>query len=391
MTLKLNRDNVFDYLVEHELCKSPQQTLNNIEPIAAKNFNLLVTLSDGSKLLVKQERHNHKGEAAGEFLGEWRIQELLQRFSELNHLRQFLPKLLHFDEDNSIIVFRYLDDYRDVMDFYQKENNLHPKISTAIGTLLGNIHRDTFGHQEYRDLLLQNSKQNADTSVNHLIRGLERISPEVFSIVPVDGFKFFSLYQKFESLGEALTSFGDNFSPSCVTHNDLKLNNILLNNNWQESGNTSSNNIVRLIDWERSSWGDPAFDLGTLIGSYVQIWLTSLVISKSLSIEESLRLAMTPLEELQPSIASLTKAYFETFPEILEQRPDFLQRVVQFVGFGLIQQIQAMIQYEKTFGNSGIAMLQVAKTLLCHPERSVPTIFGVTAVELNPSKIKIPA
>ncbi|MGD1912771.1 MAG: hypothetical protein ACFB2X_18560 [Rivularia sp. (in: cyanobacteria)] len=71
MTLRLNRDNVFDYLVEHELCNSPQQTLNKIEPITAKNFNLLVTLADGSKLLVKQERHNSKGETVGEFLGEY--------------------------------------------------------------------------------------------------------------------------------------------------------------------------------------------------------------------------------------------------------------------------------------------------------------------------------
>ncbi|MEM6404612.1 MAG: aminoglycoside phosphotransferase family protein, partial [Cyanobacteria bacterium P01_D01_bin.116] len=137
MTLRLNRDNVFDYLVEHELCKSPQQRLNKVESLAAKNFNLLVTLGDGSKLLVKQERHNSKGETIGEFLNEWRIQELLQRFSELNHLRQFLPELLHFDEDNSIIVFRFLDDYCDVMDFYKKGDRFDPEISTAIGTLLG--------------------------------------------------------------------------------------------------------------------------------------------------------------------------------------------------------------------------------------------------------------
>ncbi len=387
MTLKLNRENVFDYLLKHELCKSPQQTINNIEPIAAKNFNLLVTLADGSKLLVKQERLNHKGEAAGEFLGEWRIHQLLQKFSELNYLGDFLPEFLHFDKDNSIIVFRYLDKYCDVMDFYKTENYFPPEISTAIGTLIGNIHRDTFMHQKYQDLFLQDSSKNAHSMVNYLIHGLERISPEVFSILPVDGLKFYSLYQKFESLGEALTNVGDTFSPCCVTHNDLKINNILLHNNWQES----NHNIVRLIDWERSNWGDPAFDLGTLIGSYVQIWLTSLVISKSLSIEESLRLAMIPLEELQPSIASLTKAYLETFPDILEHRPDFLQRVVQFVGFGLIQQIQAMIQYHKTFSNTGIAMLQVAKALLCNPERSIATIFGVTAAELTPSKIGIPA
>lgn len=387
MVFRLNRDNVFDYLVNHQLLKSSQEEINKIEPIVAKNFNLLLTFIDGSKLLVKQERHNHKGETAGEFLREWRIQELLQRFSELNHLRSFLPGLLHFDEENSIIVFRYLDNYCDIMDFYQQENNFNLKISTAIGSLIGTIHHDTFQRQEYQNLFLQNPDDNAESMVKKLIRNVERISPEIFSLIPADGLKFYSLYQKFESLGEALTSLGDAFIPSCVTHNDLKVNNILLNKNWQES----SNNILRLIDWERSSWGDPAYDLGTLISSYVIIWLNSLVISKSLSIEESLRLAMTPLEDIQPSIASLTKAYFKTFPEILAQRQDFVPRVVQFVGFGLIQQIQAMIQYQKTFSNTGIAMLQVAKTLLCRPEQSIPTIFGVTKDELIASKIEITA
>ncbi len=143
-----------------------------------------------------------------------------------------------------------------------------------------------------------------------------------------------------------------------------------------------STNIIRLIDWERSAWGDPAMDLGTLISSYVLLWLSSLVISKSLSLEESLSLAMTPLEQLQPSIAALACAYYNTFPEILEHRPDFWQRVVQFVGFALIQQIQATIQHQKSFNNTGIAMMQVAKTLLCNPQQSMSTIFG-TAVELT--------
>lgn len=387
MQLILNHENIFDYLVEHKLYKSPQEALNKVEAIAGKNFNLLVTFADGSKLLVKQERQNKKGKTASEFLGEWRIQQLLQRFSELNHLRSFLPELLHFDGENSIIVLRYLDDYWDIMDCYTKENSFPLEISTTIGTVVGSIHRHTFQHQEYRDLFQQNPGSCTDSIVRNLIHSLERISPEIFGLVPADGLKFFVLYQKFGSLGEALKNLGDAFSPACVTHNDLKLNNIILHKNWQDT----SNNFIRLIDWERCTWGDPAFDLGTIISSYVQIWLTSLVISKSLSIDESLRLAMTPLDKLQPSIASLTKAYLNTFPDILEKRPDFLEIVVQFVGFGLIQQIQGMIQYQKTFGNSGIAMMQVAKTLLCRPEQSIPTIFGVSKVELCGSRIKITA
>ena len=376
MTFILNSDNAFDYLLEQGLLDKSQQPPSKIEPLTAKNFNLLLTFTDEHKVLIKQERLNQEGKAAGEFLIEYRIQEFLQRFPELDNYRQFLPEVLHFDVENSIIVFRYLDDYRDLMDFYTKEKSFPTEIATTIGTLLATIHRDTFNHQEYEDFFTKNSVNF--NQISHLIRGLERVEPEIFGLVPDDGLKFFALYQRYDSLGQAIAELGQSVKPACVTHNDLKLNNILLRNNWQDS-----HNIIRLIDWERSAWGDPAFDLGTIIGSYVQIWLGSLVISNSLSIEESLRLAITPLELLQPSIGALTKAYLNTFPEIIEHRPDYLQRVVQFAGFALIQQIQAMIQYQKSFNNMGIAMLQVAKSLLSRPVQSMPTIFGAAAVELT--------
>ncbi|MDZ7962495.1 MAG: aminoglycoside phosphotransferase family protein [Aulosira sp. DedQUE10] len=372
MPFLLNSQNVLDYLTSHNLCPLVGKDQIEIELKAAKNFNLLLTLPNNQKLLVKQERYNYEGKASGEFVNEWRIQEFLQRFPELNHLYPSLPEILHFDAENSIMVFRYLDDYQDVMEFYTQEKIFDTEIAAVIGISIATIHRHTFNKQEYQDFLSQNSDNPRTEQVRNLIRGLERIEPEIFGLVPDDGLRFFALYQRYESLGEALTNLGNAVIPCCLTHNDLKLNNILVNKNWQQS----TDSIIRLIDWERSAWGDPAFDLGTLISSYIQLWLGSLVISKSLSLEESLGLAMTPLEKLQPSIATLTQVYLQTFPEILEYRPDFLLRVMQFTGFGLIQGIQSMIQYQKSFGNAGIAMLQVAKSLLCRPEQSIPTIFG---------------
>lgn len=374
----LSSDNVFKYLSQQNIKDSTKQNQSTVESLAAKNFNLLVTFPDNYKLLVKQERHNLEGETAGEFKSEYRIQEWLEQFPKQKSLRPFLPELLYFDAENSIIVFRYLDDYRDLMDFYAKESSFPLEISSAIGTLLATIHRDTYQQENHRQFFESEANSQGGNQVPRLIKGLERITPEIFSSVPGDALKFFALYQRYDSLGMAIAELGNAFTPACLTHNDLKLNNILLHTDWEQTDES----IIRLIDWERNSWGDPAFDLGTLFASYIQIWLASLVISKSLSIEESLGLAMTPLEEVQPSIAAVTKAYLETFPEILKHRPDFLIRVVQFTGFALIQQIQAMIQYQKSFGNTGIAMLQVAKSLLCRPERSLPTVFGKAVVEI---------
>ncbi|MBD2385079.1 phosphotransferase [Cylindrospermum sp. FACHB-282] len=379
MTFILNSHNIFDYLVAQSLFNGSEQPPSHIERLTGKNFNLLLSFSDSNKVLVKQERHNQEGKTAGEFLSEWRIQDFLQKFPDLDKYRFFLSEVLHFDPENSIIVFRYLDDYQDLMEFYDKGKNFPVEIATKLGTILGTIHSDTFNHQEYQEFFSQPSQNLIPDQVSLMIQELERVEPEIFGLVPDDGLKFFALYQRYDSLGQAIAELANAVIPSCLTHNDLKLNNILLQKDWQDS----SNNIIRLIDWERSNWGDPAFDLGTLIGSYIQIWLSSLVISNSLTIEESLRLAITPLELVQPSISSLTLAYLNTFPEIIKHRPDFLQRVVQFAGFTLIQQIQAMIQYQKLFGNMGIAMLQVAKTLLSRPVQSMPTIFGAAAVELN--------
>lgn len=383
----LNSQNVFEYLTSRNLCTKSEQLLSDVELKPAKNFNLLVSLPQKRKLLVKQERHNPEGKTAGEFLLEWRIHEFLRKFPRLSYLRSCFSEALHFNGNDSIIIFNYLDNYQDLMEFYVKEKlDFFPTtIPHALGNTLASVHRASMNHEEYRQFF-QNTTDESSQNTSNLNRGFDRLTPEIFGKVPADGIKFFALYQRYDSLGQAIAQLTNSFHPCCLTHNDLKLNNILLSLDWQEAGDQ---NIVRFIDWERGNWGDPANDLGTLIASYLQIWLHSMVTGQSIAIEESLRLAATPLYVLQPSIRELVTAYFTNFPEILEHYPNFLPRVMQFCGLALIKAIQAQLQYEKTFGNAGICMLQVAKSLLCRPETSIQSIFGVEATELLPTHLSL--
>ncbi|MBD3886847.1 aminoglycoside phosphotransferase family protein [Phormidium tenue FACHB-886] len=385
MTFTLSSQNVFEYLEKHRLYNQQAKHLSKVELKAAKNFNLLVDLSGDRQLLVKQERYNLDGKTSGEFANEWRVQELFRHFTELNCIQPYLPEILHFNASDSIIILNYLSDYRDLADFYTKENNFSTEIASSIGAILAAIHRITFDRHDYRDFLCQSREIPATDQAPSFIQGLDRISPEVFGSVPVDGMKFFALYQRYDSLGKAIAELTSSFTACCLVHNDLKLNNVLLYFDWKNAlieTHLSSQSSVRFIDWERSTWGDPAFDLGTLIASYLQFWLGSLVVSKTISIEDSLRMALMPLELLQPSIAAFMDAYLNHFPTIMTYRPDFLLRVMQFAGLALIQQIQTTIQYQKAFGNAGICTLQVAKSLLCRPAQSISTIFGWSESEL---------
>ncbi|MTJ08928.1 MULTISPECIES: phosphotransferase [unclassified Anabaena] len=383
MPFLISSANVFDYLVDHKIIHPQDQSLIKIELKSAKNFNLLISLPDGRQLLVKQERHDQNGKTLGEFVDEWKIHDLCQKFLEINHLRSYLSEAIYFDLENSIMVFNYLNQYQDLSEFYAKNHVFPTDIAQLIGSNLGVFHRTTINQENYQ--------KSFETSLEapNLAKGLNRITPQIFGNLPADGLRFFALYQRYDNLGKAIAELSQAFIPCCLTHNDLKLNNILLSLNWKteiEQKLPGHQSIIRLIDWERGNWGDPANDLGTIIASYLQIWLYSIVANKTIPIEECLRLAAIPLPMIQPSLSALVSGYLDNFPEILERRPNFLALVMQFSGLALIRAIQAKLQYEKTFGNSGICILQVAKSLLCRPQASIPTILGTefsTAISQN--------
>jgi hypothetical protein len=385
MVFLLSSQNVYIYLNEKGLCTESDFDPTKVELKLAKNFNLLLTLKNEKKILVKQERHAKDGKTVGEFLNEWRVRELISKFAELTSVRCLFPEILHFDAEHSIIVFDYLDEYQDLDEFYAKEKSFPIVVAKEIGFALAAIHRLTFQNTDYQAFLAASGKNQGDSeqeiSVN--FHGIERISPDVFGIFPSDCLKFLTLYQRYDSLGQAISTLNDSYQPCCLTHKDFKLNNLLLHNDWEQRiSKPQPESVLRLIDWERSGWGDPAFDLGSIVASYLQIWLGSMVVSTDTTLEESLRMAMTPLELLQPSLGVLMSTYLMNFPEILREQPTFVRRVVQFAGLALIQQIQAMIQYQKVFNNTGICMMQVAKSFLCRPEQSIPTIFGQSEAEL---------
>ncbi|BAU13085.1 hypothetical protein LEP3755_36220 [Leptolyngbya sp. NIES-3755] len=384
MAFLLSFQNVLEYLTQRDLCREDEKDQAKVELKQAKNFNLLVQLSD-RKLLVKQEPHDRDGETIGEFQREWAIQELVRQFLQLDPLKGCISEGVYFDIENSIIVFRYLEHYRDLADFYYRENRFPIEVAQKIGKILATLHQLTFNQQNYRNYFTEHKLAGV---ASHLAEGIGRIEPEIFGLVPSDGLKFFALYQRYDSLGQAIAELSDSIQPICLSHHDVKLNNFLISTDWIKTdcqAETADPGVIRLIDWERADWGDPAFDLGSLVGSYLTIWLGSLITSKTISIDESLRMATTPLEGLQSSIAAVTIAYLETFPQILEQRPDFLKRVVQFAGLNLITVIQSTLQYQKSFGNNGICMLQVAKSLLCRPEASISTVFGMEQSDLLPT------
>jgi len=379
MVVSLSSHNVIQYLRSSGLCSSEDGSSEDSElPKSTKNLNLLVTLADNRKLLVKQERSIDNDEKEQEFFNEWLFHQLLEQFPVIGNIGAIASSVLHFDEENSILIRSYLSEYQELGNYYQQNDIFPEAIASTIGDTLGALHRATFNRREYRDFMATAPEGQFRYHFNNPAQGIKSIAPEIFGMVPTDALKFYALYQRHDNLESAIGDLANDWQPCCLTHNDLKLDNILIHSRWEHLDNA----IVRLIDWEACAWGDPAFDLGTLLASYLKIWLDSLVVDPTIELEESLQLAVTPLEALQPSMLALTQAYLKAFPNILDYRDDFLLRVIQFAGLALIHQIEARIKYHKYFDNISISMLQVAKNLLTMPQLAMLTVFGISESEI---------
>ena len=380
MQISLDTANVFEYLATLNYCQLSDRGTSKVTVIPAKNFNVLVAFEDGKNLLVKQEIHNNQGQSKGEFWSAWQMQELIDRFPDFgDRVGACLPELMYFDPDNSILVVRYLTDYEDLYQYYTTKHKFPVEVARSIGQLLATIHSQTFHQLAYQQFL---DRDRPNLAIAHpaidLIDRLTRITPQIFQVMPPECWQFYRLYQKFPRLSAAVVELGNSIAPSCLVHHDLKLNNMLIDLNWQQPDST----IIRIIDWELATWGDPAFDLGGILGNYLELWLDGLPISNSLSINESLQLATTPLELLQPSLFEIVQAYLAGFPEILIERPDYLDRVVQFAGLALMQQVEGTLSEQRSFDNRGMVILQVAKQLICTPQAAMNTLFGTNSAQL---------
>lgn len=381
MLFLLSSHNVIDYLQKSELCHLEKINIVSYDLTnTSENTKFLVTLSTGKQLLIKQEKCNINYNTTHDFFNEWLVYQLVQRFPVLANIKVITLLADYFDQENSILVRNYLSEYLELSDFYLQQDIYPESIAAAIGNGIAVVHQSTFEFREYRDFMANAPQGQYRYQFHNPAQGIGVMGTEILPQIPDDAINFYTVYQSQESITAAIADLAYNWHPCCLTHNGLRLENIIVHSRWQQLDDC----LIKLIDWKTASWGDPVVDIGCLIASYLNIWLQSLITDNSLEIEESLALALIPLELIQPSIIALIKAYLKQFPAIINYRHDFISRVMQFSGLVLINRMQEKIFTHKYCSSQNMCALQIANNLLSMPQNSIQTILGVEISELIP-------
>jgi thiamine kinase-like enzyme len=377
MVFSLSSHNVIQYLLDTGLCSLEDGAYVDSQLRQSRNNRCFIVTLPGKKLLVKQQRCLSDG-VPQELFNEMLLHQLLEQFPVSRNITALASSVLHFDSDNSILVRNYLDDYKELDSFYW-DSGIYPEtIAATVGSSLAALHRSTYNRREYRNFMATAPDSGIRYQYFNPAQGVGIVTPEMFGAISADSREFYILSQRYESLESAIADLACEWNPCCLTHNDLKLENILVHARWDKLDNC----LIRFIDWETAAWGEPAFDLGTLIADYLRIWLSSIIVDETLELEESQQLALVELETLRPSILALTRAYIGAFPMIMEYRKNFIMRVVQFAGLALMNSLEQDIKSQQSFNNTQLNILLTSKTLLTMPFESINTVFGVNESEI---------
>jgi hypothetical protein len=363
----LSEKNLFSYLRDRKICLEDDLSPSKVMPLDGKNFNLKVEFLGGRSLLVKQTTPDFSGSEPDAFLGDGTIACLATNVLKSWQHHTVLP--LDRDPANGVLVLPFLNGYESLADYYGRSNS-SLEVAQQVGAILGEMHQLTHNQLSVLDILLEIDSDLQPAVMPCFLQSLPPLTPEDFGRIRTDALVFFQAYGKFPQLPVAIAALEEIWQPSCLVHQDLRLE------NWLIADNRSID--LRLIDWEELGWGDPLADLGRLLAEYLILWTDSIPRRNGLAMSEQLAQATVPLSQIQPTLGAVIAGYRQSFPEIVAARSNWLEIVGRYCGRALIEDIVTRMQYMLPIDSASLCNLQLGNSLLCHSQKAVSTLFGVS-------------
>lgn len=333
-----------------------------VHDLSRRHRNLRVTLGDGRGYLVKQAIDDDRARTLAH---------------EVRVLRLFAdgPQPLHWDPATATLVVDLEPESTSLAAYYRRRRRFPLGLASALARALAATHAHADAHAEaalatVRGLPLVFSFDHPDVSLYY---GASSASLELLGIVgATPGFA--------ARIADARRAW----RPSCVIHADARLDNAVVT----PGARARDGKRLRLVDWEMAMWGDPAWDVATVVSEYLSLWLDFSPLSALTPPEEYLRHGIFHLETLQPSIRAFWRCYATGVagspdparpgagPALGDAR-ELWDRAMGFVALRLVQTAYEATQYASTLAGPVVLKLQLARNVLEDPLAAGMALAGV--------------
>jgi thiamine kinase-like enzyme len=321
--------------------------VDSIASMSRRATSVLVTLEDGSALFLKKPRDDRR---------EGDVLSMMSH--ELRGLEDLMPPLVHHDRASNVAVTAGLTGRRSMRDVCGWKPPGDGPLVRKVAEGLARLHA-----QSRSELAARGAPYPAH--VTNPVPTFGGLSPADFARAP--GARFPEFLGVVQEVDEALRSLRDSWRADCLVHGDFKDDNIMV-------GGSVDEPTVTFIDWEMAGWGDPLWDVGSMVGQFLYHWATSIQRGGGRELASLVRDATVPFALVRSSAAAFASTYAKEAG--LSRSGDHFAKVMQLAGVFLLHRVQATLEIHCTLPPEAWSCLQVGKTLVADPARGANIVLG---------------
>lgn len=338
---------------------SPAQLVEDgvaIADVGWRNSALLVTPATGRAWLVKR---GASGDRRANSTREAAAYQLLANSAGL----ACVPRLDSFDPAEYVLTVEAFPTARTLREHASRSGRLAVPVARQLGAALAGLHQLTPSPGQLTTLPAEPP-------------WILRAPRPTLALVRLGGaanLRLLQLLQAFPDLGACLDQFSNRWTAAALVHADLKWDNILV----IAPPRRREPDCIRLADWEHASWGDPAWDVGTVLSEFLSFWLLSMPLAGNFGTESRAALARYPVERLQPAMRAFWDAYASRRCLSATARAGVLEQSVGYAGARLIQ-----TAFERSRAHArppGFVphMLQLSLNVMQRPRDAAALLLGI--------------
>jgi Ser/Thr protein kinase RdoA (MazF antagonist) len=327
----LTEANVLHYLLDKRFA-DPEDVVSGkftVRGLSRRNRNFRVT-SGAREYLVKQVRKwDAEGRASLEreatVYWQARTKPTLAPFAEL------APRSYAWDPPNAVLILEFLPGHSEL---YDLTDRFAPELARLAGQAMGAFHRAMRSEEHLpwfpAEIPWQLSMhETKDEYVAEESAGRQELVRAV---------------RKYAEFGPALDKLRGEWRAETVIQGDWKLDNCLI---------SSERDRLRVVDWEFACWGDPAWDLATLLQSYWNFWV--------------LWPSRYAIEEIRPALVAAVEGYAE---------PAVAERAIRFAGARMLQTAYEHLDKKEQMTPQAVRLMQASLNILTRPEWAAAQLMG---------------
>jgi len=327
----LTEANVLHYLVEKRFAEvadvvSGRFTVHNK---SRRNLNLGVVAGDRQYLVKQVRKWDADGRASLE--REAGVYWQARTNPALAPMAALAPECHAWDPLNSILILEYLPAH---LEIYDLADRFDPALAFLAGEAMGCFHR-TMRDEIHRSLFPSEIPWQLS---------MHETNPEDLEEQSAGRRELVGAIRKYAEFATALDALRSEWRASTVIQGDWKIDNCLV---------PETRDRLRLVDWEFVGWGDPVWDLATLLQSYWNFWVV--------------RPDQHRIEEIRPALRAVMNGYADR---------EITERAIRFSGARMLQTAFEHLDKAESLTAEAVRLMQASLNILTRPGWAAEQLLG---------------